>query len=143
MRACAIVAVLFAGSLALADDEKSAPKEIPTKDLKLTFPDKGGKVTDPAIITTAEELTKNPVVGKADEDIKKKVDFAKEKLVVFTWSGSGQDKLAGEFKMAEKDKKTTAMFTLMPGLTRDLRQHIHLFVVPKDAEVKVETAKGK
>ena len=46
---------------------------------------------------------------------------------------------AGELKTA--DKKTTAPFTYTRGLTRDLRRHVRLFVVPKDAEVKVETGK--
>jgi hypothetical protein len=138
MRVCVIVAGLFAVSLGLAEDEKPAPKEIPLKNLMTTVSDKA-KVTEPAIVTTAEELAKNAVVGKAADEIKKKLDFDKEKLVVFAWSGSGGDKLGGELNTA--DKKTTALFKLTPGLTRDLRQHIHLFVVPKDAEVKVEIAK--
>ncbi len=75
----------------------------------------------------------------ASDAIKKHVDFAKEKLVVFMWQGSGGDKLAADLKTA--DKKTTATFTLTPGLTLDLRQHTKLFVVPKDAEVKVVRGK--
>jgi hypothetical protein len=139
MRTCAIVAALFAGSLALAGQDKPAVKEIPTKDLKVKFPEKGGKATEPAEIKTAEELAKSPVAGGAADEIKKQVNFDKEKLVVFAWGGSGGDKLATDLKTA--DKKTSAVFTLTRGLTRDFRQHIHLYVVPKDADVKVETAK--
>jgi hypothetical protein len=140
MRACAILTALFVASLAPAADDKDKPavKEIPTKDLKLTFP-KGGKATEPKEIKTAEELAKSEVVGGAADAIKKQVNFEKEKLVVFAWGGSGQDKLTPELKTA--DKKTTAVFTYTRGLTRDFRQHIHLFAVPKDAEVKVSDGK--
>ena len=141
MRALAMLAVFAAGSLAVAADDKEkdkpAIKEIDTKDLKLTFP-RGGKGVEPTTITSAEDLAKNGVVSKSADEIMKKVDFAKEKLVVFAWAGSGQDKLASELKTA--DNKSTATFALTRGLTRDLRQHIHLYVVPKDAEVKVEGA---
>ena len=138
MRAFAIAALLFVSSLALAAEDKPAIKEIPTKDLKVMVI-RGGKATEPATITSAEDLAKSPVVKDAADDLKKQIDFAKEKLVVFAWAGSGQDKVAGELK--SEDKKMTAQFTYTRGLTRDLRQHVHLFVVPKDSEVKVETAK--
>lgn len=144
MRACAMLAALFAVSLVATaqekkDKDKAAVREIETKDLKVQ-PPKGGKVTDPVVIASAEDLAKNETVGTFADELKKQVDFAKEKLVVFGWAGSGQDKVAaGEPKTA--DKKTTVSFTYTPGKTRDLRQHVHLFVVPKDAEVKVETGK--
>jgi hypothetical protein len=64
------------------------------------------------------------------------VDFAKEKVAVFAWAGSGQDKVA-----AGEVKDKTAVFTYTRGLTRDLRQHVKIFAVPKDAEVKVEIGK--
>lgn len=145
MRTCAMLTALFlAASLNAAaqekkDKDKPAVREIPTKDLKLTSPERG-KVGEPAVITSAEELAKNETVGKSADELKKHVDFAKEKLVVFAWAGSGQDKIAaGELKTA--DKKTTATFNYTRGLTRDLRRHVHLFAVPKDAEVKVEGVK--
>jgi len=140
MRAFAtVVVILLVGSLALAEDDKPVVKEIPTKDLKVKFPEKGGKATEPTILTAAEDVAKSPVVGGAIEEIKKQVNFEKEKLVVFAWGGSGGDKLATVITIA--DKKTSAVFTLTRGLTRDFRQHIHLFVVPKDAEVKIDVAK--
>ena len=139
LHSCAIVSAFFVGSLALAADDKPAVKEIPTKDLKVKFPEKGGKATEPTIYTAAEDVAKSPVVGGAVEEIKKQVNFDKEKLVVFACGGSGGDKLATDITVA--DKKTTAVFTLTRGLTRDFRQHTHLFVVQKDAEVKIEVAK--
>ena len=132
MRNVACVAVvLFVGALAAADD-KSAVKEIPTKDLKITFP-KGGKATEPTEIKSADDLTKSAALKGAADEIKKQVDFSKEKLVFFAWGGSGGDGIAA-------DEKTTGTFHFTRGLTRDFRQHTKLFVVPKDAAVKVVTA---
>ncbi len=135
MRFATIAAVLLALPL-FAADEKPAVKEIATKDLKVKAPE-GGKPTARTEIKTADDLAKSPVLKGAADDIKKSVDFAKEKLVLFAWSGSGGDRIAGA---AGKDGKT-AEFTYTGGLTFDLRQHVKLFVVPKDAEVKVTTAK--
>ena len=141
MRACAMLAVFVVGSLAVADDkekDKPAIKELDTKDMKLVPPQRG-KATEPTTIASAEELAKNQTVKDSADAIKKQVDFEKQKLVVFAWAGSGQDKITPELKTA--DKKSTAVFAYTRGLTRDLRQHIHLYVVPRDAEVKVEGAK--
>ena len=132
MRACAIVVALMIPALAAAE-EKKVVKEIPTKDLKLKVPE-GGKAGVPAEVKSAEELAKCPVCGDEAEAIKKQVDFSKEKLLVFAWSGSGQDKVdvTGE----TKDGKTALTVAYTPGKTRDLRRHVKLFVVPKDAVVK-------
>ena len=138
MRACAMLAAFVVGSLTIAADEKPAIKELDIKDLKLTFP-RGGKGLEPKTIASTEELAKNGVTAKSADELAKKVDFAKEKLVVLAWSGSGQDKITPELKT--EDKKATALFSYTRGLTRDLRQHIHLYVIPKDAEVKLETGK--
>lgn len=121
-------AIVFATSLAMADD-KAAVKEIPTKDLKIAQ-QRGGKATEPIEIKSAEDLAKNDQLKGAADDIKKQVDFSKEKLVFFAWGGSGRDKLVA-------DEKTPGTFRYTRGLTRDLRMHVHLFVVPKGAEVKV------
>lgn len=134
----AILAAMFLAVPAFAADDKPVVKEIATKDLKVT-PMRGGKATEPKEITSAEDLAKSPVLKDAADDVKKSVDFSKEKLVLFAWAGSGGDKLAPELK--GEDKKVTAEFVLTRGLTRDLRQHVHIYVVPKDAEVKVVTGK--
>lgn len=129
----AILAAVFLAAPALAADDKPVVKEIPTKDLKVK-PPRGGKATEPTVITSADELAKCPVCGGEAEAIGKQVDFDKEKLLVFAWSGSGQDKVAvtGE----TKDGKTTVTPTFTAGRTRDFRPHVKLFVVPKDADVK-------
>ncbi len=133
----AILAAVFLAAPVLAAEDKPVVKEIATKDLKVT-PARGGKPIEPATIGTAEELAKSPVVGGEADAIKKQIDFAKEKLLVFAWAGSGQDAVAvtGE----TKDGKPVVTVAFTPGRTRDLRQHVKLFVVPKAAEV---TVKGK
>ncbi|MBP3958159.1 hypothetical protein J8F10_23160 [Gemmata sp. G18] len=134
----AILATLFLAAPVLAAEEKSVVKEIPTKDLKVKVPD-GGKASEPTEIKTADDLAKSPVLKDAADDVKKSVDFSKEKLLVFAWAGSGGDKVA--LTGDTKDGKTALAVTYTRGLTRDLRQHVKLFVVPKDAEVKVAPAK--
>lgn len=105
-------------------EEKSVVRELEAPKVKGE-----GKATEPKIITSADDLK------KVLPDAKIEVDFKKEKLVLFTWAGSGGDKVAGA-----GDAKTVT-FTLTRGLTRDLREHVKLFAVPKDAEVKVVAAK--
>jgi hypothetical protein len=95
---------------------------------------RGGKATEPTAIKSADDLAKSPALKDSADAIKKEVDFDTQKLVFFAWSGSGGDKIA-------PDAKTAGTFTYTAGLTRDLRPHVHLFVVPKDAEVKVVPAK--
>lgn len=128
MRACAILAVLLAS--AAGADDKPAVREIPTTDLKVTFPEVG-KAGEPTVIETSEDLVKSPVLKDAAEALAKAVDFKTEKLVLFAWAGSGQDRLALTAKDA--DKRTVLVAEYAPGKTRDLRQHVKLFAVPKTA----------
>ncbi len=129
----AFLSALFLAVPVFAADEKPTVKEIPTKDLKIAFP-KSGKATEPTEIKTTDELTKSAALKDAADEIKKQVNFEKEKLVFFAWGGSGGDKIT-------PDEKTVGTFTLTRGLTRDLRMHMRLFVVPKDAAVKIVTGK--
>jgi hypothetical protein len=127
MRNAVCALVLLAG--AAAAEDKPAVKEIDLNNLKVKFSE-DGKVTAPAEIKSADDLKKNDALKDAAEAVAKKVDFGKEKLVLFRWSGSGGDKIV-------PDAKTAGTFEVKPGLTFDLRQHARLFAVPKDAEVKV------
>jgi hypothetical protein len=134
--------VLCAAAVLLAipafADNKPAVREIPTNGLKLKLPE-GGKPTAPAEIKSAEDLVKSPVVAGVADQIKKQVDFSKEKLVVFAWGGSGGDRLSADLKT--DGGKATVVFTHRGGLTLDFHEHYRLYVVPKDATVKVVTAK--
>lgn len=105
------------------------------KEIKLTgFKPTGrpmGRGLVPTEMKTAEDLAKTFPQQEVVAAVQKEVDFGKQKLVLFAWSGSGQDKVSAELV------KDEAVFTYKPGLTRDLRAHYHLFAVPKDAKVKV------
>ncbi len=133
MRSVLVMACVVAvcGVTTAADEKKpEAVREVELKDAKLPAKE-GGKWSEPTKITSEDELKK--AVG---EDAAKavKADFKKEKLLLFRWAGSGQDKLSHTTEA--KEGKSTVSFTLAPGRTKDLRQHAHLFAVPADAEVK-------
>ncbi|WP_439626903.1 hypothetical protein [Gemmata sp.] len=129
MRTCVILALsLFAA--AAGAEEKPTVREIPTADLKVTFPEQG-KAGVPTVIETADDLAKSPVLKDAAGAIAKVVDFKTEKLVLFAWAGSGQDKLTLAAK--EAGTATVLVTEYAPGRTRDLRQHVKLYAVPKAA----------
>jgi hypothetical protein len=123
-------------------DKGSAPVDVRKIDLTglKTTPAKG-KVTTPTEITTAEQLAKVFLDDEAQTKIKDQVDFAKSKLVYFAWSGSGGDKLG--FQTDKTDKSLVVTFLYKAGLTRDLREHTALFVVPREATWKVTMSKDK
>jgi len=125
----ALLTVTVCGLMAVAataDDKKAVVREVDLKGYEVNAKNRG-QVTKPTKIASAEELAKALPGKDVAEKIGKQVDFSKEYLLLFRWSGSGQDKLS-----AGGDKK--AVFTLKRGLTRDLRPHLHLFAVAKDAE---------
>ncbi len=135
---CALAVCGVAAFVVSAADEKKpdAPKkdeavrEIELKDVKVAAKE-GAKWAEPTVIKTEEELKK----AFGDDAAKAmKVDFKKEYLALFQWAGSGQDKLTHAAET--KDGKTTVTTTMKPGLTRDLRQHAHLFALPVGAEWK-------
>ena len=126
------------GFLALCTaDDKTDPKVQPVRELivkDLKIGKVKAKLDEPAKVTNAEELAK--LVADKDEAAKiaKEIDFAKEYLIVFAWEGSGQDRLDHAIK-AEKDELSVS-FTYTAGRTRDLRQHLHMYVVKKDVVFK-------
>jgi hypothetical protein len=123
-----LTAILLMVPLTLAAGEPGKLREIDTKDLKVDF--EKGRVTQPTVITNAEQFDKT--LPGADA-VKKQVDFGKDKLVLFAWGGSGGDKLAAK----TSDDGKSVNFNYTPGLTRDFRRHVHLFAIPKDADFKV------
>ena len=117
----------------LAQDAPKA-RELSPKGVKLEFTK--GNLAKPKVIASASELDRVLDDGGM---LKKEIDFDKEKLVLFAWTGSGQDKLLGK---ADKEGKT-AIFTYVPGQTRDIRRHVHLYAVPKSAEVRIDSITNK
>jgi hypothetical protein len=74
--------------------------------------------------------------GKAVEDrLDREINFNKQKLLVFAWSGSGGDKLG--YKI---NNKREVLFQFQPGMTKDLRLHLELFALDKSAKYRVEKA---
>jgi hypothetical protein len=123
---------LMACAACAADDKKKdeAVREIDLKGVKVPG-QKDGRWSDPTVIKSEDELKK--VFGD-DAAKAMKVDFAKEYLALFQWAGSGQDKLT--HAVETKDGKTTVTTSFMPGRTKDLRQHAHLYALPAGAEWK-------
>lgn len=112
---------------ATADDKKAVVRELDLNGYEKNMRERG-MVTKPTKITSAEELAKALPGKDVAEKVGKQVDFSKEYLLLFRWAGSGRDMLTA----AGEEKK--AVFTYKRGLTRDLRPHLHLFAVAKDAE---------
>ena len=131
---CAITVCGLAAFLATAADDKkpdvtkkdeAGVREIELKDVKVPAAKEGAKWSEPTVIKTEDELRK--MFGD-DAAKAMKVDFTKEDLALFQWSGSGGDKLT--HTTDAKDGKTTVTTTMKAGLTRDLKQHTHLFAMP-------------
>lgn len=127
-----ILLVALAASLTTFAGEPGKLREIDAKGAKIEF--EKGKVTAPKMIASADELDK---ALPGAEGIKKQVDFTKDKLVLFAWGGSGGDKLSA--KLSDDGKLVT--FNYQGGLTRDFRRHVHLFAIPKNAEIKIVGAR--
>jgi hypothetical protein len=74
----------------------------------------------------------------SEEDVarlKKEVDFAQQVVLLFAWQGSGQDRLT--YEVAESSPEKVA-FERQPGLTRDLRPHVRVYVVSADVAWTVD-----
>jgi hypothetical protein len=137
MRVRSVLAILALGVFVLGAYAGDSPvRAIEVKDLKLGKAE--GSVMKPQIIASAEELAKAIPDEATLAKVKKEVDFGKQKLLFFAWSGSGGDKLG----FSSNDKGTEVTITYKGGLTRDLRPHYYLLVLPKDATYKIDTGKG-
>jgi hypothetical protein len=97
-----------------------------------------GDVNKPAAITTAEELTKAIPGEEVQARLKKEVDFTKQQVLFFAWSGSGGDELT--YTVEKGEKGAEVIFQYQRGLQKNLAPHVRLFAIPKDATWKVQTA---
>src|SRR5689334_10709397 len=87
-----MLSVLSARGDEPAKEKESAVKAIDLKDVPPPNV-KGGTVIKPLTLSAATELPE--VFGKEGADkVAKQVDFAKQKLILFSWEGSGGDLLA-------------------------------------------------
>jgi hypothetical protein len=78
----------------------------------------------PVKVTDKEELAKAVPDKDAQAAIAKQVDFKKEYVLLFAWSGSSGDRLT---MSAEKGEVT---FTFKHGLVSDFRPHAQLYALP-------------
>lgn len=130
-----ICVLLFASSFARAAEPRR-PTDPPARVIAVDganrqFP--AGRAEKPTVITNEKELAAAFPDKETLARLTKEIDFTKEKFLFFAWSGSGQDQLtAGAEKVAGE-----IVFTLKRGRTRDLRSHVRLFAVEKEAKWKV------
>jgi len=92
-----------------------------------------------------------PQVIRSDEDaakhfdkeglaaLGKKVDLKKQIVLIFAWRGSGQDKLS--YTVAESFPEQIT-FSLKPGATDDLREHVQVFALRSNVKWGVRGPKG-
>jgi hypothetical protein len=131
------VAVLFAvATLTPADEKKVTPA---ITDIANDKADKieteKGKATEPITVSTEKELEKAIPDEVTRKRIAKLVDFKEQKLLVFAWQGSGQDKLS--YVVAESYPEQL-MFTYTVGKTDDLRRHVKLYVIRNNVRLSVK-----
>jgi len=123
-----LAAPTMAASTPVSPEDKPAVREIKAENINSVG--RPGRMPAPRKFTTAAEFEK-AFSGDGVKEVLKAVDFAKEYIVVFTWGGSGQDRI--EYS-TEKNEVT---FKYTPGRTRDLRGHTKIFVLPSKATFKM------
>jgi hypothetical protein len=135
MRVLTLGGLLLTGSLQADEPAKKDDKGTP---IIIQIDLKGEQLTPvrqplqmPTTIASAEELARVFPGKELQDRIKKAVNFDKQKLLYFAWSGSGQDRL--DFSAVVKDKGPEVTFTFRPGLTRDFRSHFQLYALNKEA----------
>lgn len=132
-----VICVLAVALLArAADPEPKGPelkvRKITAGSLRLPF----NRAFEPVKIASAEELAKAVPDKAAQEELKKHANFTREYLLVFTWAGSGGDKLT---YTVEKGKKgPEAVFKRTRGFTKDLRRHQKVYALPKAMAYRLE-----
>ena len=114
--------------------KKAAVREIDPKDRLHQLPP--GKFDKPIVVTSADQLEKKVVLckkgGGADLliQLRKDVDFDKEQLLFFEWSGPADDKLTFQILNCPK-RGNPVSFQYHRGTTQGRRSHFRLVVVPK------------
>jgi hypothetical protein len=119
------------------DKPEPPPKSIPVRKIKIegvTWPI--GRPQEPLIINSQKKLAEVFDDEASQAAVLKLLNLEKERLVVFHWQGSGGDKL--ELVSANAEEQILTTFVYRRGLTRDLRPHLHLYVVPQDAKFNVQ-----
>ena len=127
IRIAAVVVLLGLGT-AMAGDEKKKPEPVVAIEREAAddFGKITGKATEPVVVTTEKELDKAIADETTRTRIAKLVDFKTQKLLIFAWQGSGQDKLS----VATLESEPVQLaFTVERGRTKDLRSHLKLYAI--------------
>jgi hypothetical protein len=136
----AFLSPLAVSEIEAADEKQSSFKEM--KGLEVPAIKPGfSKVDKPLEILKRKDLKAIFGKGKDMMVLRKGVDFEKQKVLLFRWNGSGKDSLSPK---AEPDPKKPnqphVVFHYNPGLTKDLRFHSKLYLLPQNATWKVARA---
>ena len=89
----------------------------------------GGK--KPLLLQSSDEAAAYFGATKNLATLKDKVDFSKQKVLVFAWRGSGQDRIVYEVLESFPEQ---IRFSYQRGRTRDLRPHLKVFAVRSDVK---------
>jgi hypothetical protein len=127
-------------SVASAEEPKKTNKDVAVREIDLngfTRARTRGVATQPTRITNAEELAK--AFPDSDEDwlnrIARQVEFAKDELLFFAWTGSSTDRLS--FKVEETRKGPVVVFSYRQGLGDDIpRPKFRLFTVARNWRIE-------
>ena len=115
-----VASLVLMSSLSMAADETK-----PIREIKATVNIQGrGQVTKPTEVKDQEAAKK--ILSK---ELIEKLDFTKVKVLIFSWKGSGLDKLKYE---VDKTNSKKVVFHFKAGRTRDLRPHLKVYVLKKD-----------
>lgn len=139
MMRCAVLTVLVIGLAWSAEGSQLGMnfRLLEAKGLKLE-PAKG-KVETPAEINSAADLARAFPAKETQQAIAKQVDFTKDQLLYFAWSGSSGDKL--EFRNGFGGNFEALVVTYTRGDTNDVKQHHYLVAFPKKGDWVFATQK--
>ncbi len=87
----------------------------------------------PLVITSLDQAAKY-FDDKNLANLRSKVDFSKQEVLLFVWRGSGQDRL--DYTVLESFPEQIR-FRYQRGFTRDLRRHFRVFIVRRNVECSV------
>jgi len=136
---CGLLNIAVAAEPDTTPRKPIAIRKISTDSLPNNFWDYKKKVDQPLIIESVEQLEKDFDDKGFLAKVKLLADLSKDRLIVFTWSGSGGDKL--ELVSGDTMNMGNTTFAYKRGLTRDLRQHTHIYVMPQGTKFDVQVPK--
>src|SRR5262249_8305450 len=126
----------------IATGQPASTMSVRELDLKGLTQQRTGQVEKPTVIRSAEELAEAFPEKELRERLTREVDFGKQQLLLFAGSGSGQDQFPAQVGYCPKDYSRTIVdrvrFRYQRGATDDVRHHVRLFVMPKQAPWRFE-----